>query len=185
MVVRLIFCYFRLYFHDFSIVGQKYVLGAKFYTEFDFSLSVRFSFWMNFPKFCLKTRRWRWIRWQNLIRQLTNTSARLLNCFLSIQDLYRNESFKIMRIYQRFAPLCERASIDEAYLDITEPVQKLFDEFRSRVSLSWILSFGFPLSLSSNTNSHNFYSCKPKCQMAFLEPSRAYLNDSKLLWQWW
>ena len=37
-------------------------------------------------------------------------------------ERYRLASESIMSIFQRFSPLCERASIDEAYLDLTERV---------------------------------------------------------------
>jgi DNA polymerase eta len=37
-------------------------------------------------------------------------------------ERYRRASEKIMSIIERFCPLCERASIDEAYIDITELV---------------------------------------------------------------
>ena len=38
-------------------------------------------------------------------------------------ERYRTASESIMSIFQRFSPLCERASIDEAYLDLTEQVE--------------------------------------------------------------
>ncbi len=44
---------------------------------------------------------------------------------------YRDESFKVLSIYQRFCPLVERASIDEAYLDLTAQVDKLYAQYQA------------------------------------------------------
>ena len=43
-------------------------------------------------------------------------------------EAYRIENYKILNIFKRFAPVVERASIDEAYLDITEVVNKKYEE---------------------------------------------------------
>ena len=37
---------------------------------------------------------------------------------------YRDASAEVMAVLQTFTDLCERASVDEAYLDLTERVQK-------------------------------------------------------------
>ncbi|KAK3244516.1 hypothetical protein CYMTET_45871 [Cymbomonas tetramitiformis] len=39
-------------------------------------------------------------------------------------ERYRRASVEIMAIFQRYTPLCERASIDEAYLDLTAQVEE-------------------------------------------------------------
>jgi len=44
-------------------------------------------------------------------------------------SLYRSESSRIHAIFRRFG-VCERASIDEAYIDISEPIGKLFARCR-------------------------------------------------------
>ncbi len=38
------------------------------------------------------------------------------------QERYRTENYKILDIFRRFTPLVERASIDEAYLDLSAVV---------------------------------------------------------------
>ena len=42
-------------------------------------------------------------------------------------DVYRKANFKILDIFRRYSPTVERASIDEAYLDLTEVVAKRFN----------------------------------------------------------
>eukprot|EP01084_Bolivina_argentea_P219487 372249_1 len=42
-------------------------------------------------------------------------------------DLYRKENFKILDIFRKFTLNVERASIDEAYMDLTDEVNKIYD----------------------------------------------------------
>ena len=44
-------------------------------------------------------------------------------CKVSLER-YRDESYKILNIFQRFTDTVERASIDEAYLDLTEVINQ-------------------------------------------------------------
>ena len=48
-------------------------------------------------------------------------------------DCYRKENFKILDIFRKFTSNVERASIDEAYLDLTDEVNKKFEsEYKHR-----------------------------------------------------
>eukprot|EP01083_Nonionella_stella_P054358 143489_1 len=42
-------------------------------------------------------------------------------------ELYREENFKILDIFRQFTPNVERASIDEAYIDLTDIVNQKYD----------------------------------------------------------
>jgi nucleotidyltransferase/DNA polymerase involved in DNA repair len=41
-------------------------------------------------------------------------------------ELYRSESNKIMKVIQEFSDQVEKASCDEAFIDITDEVEKLY-----------------------------------------------------------
>lgn len=41
-------------------------------------------------------------------------------------DIYRKENFKILDIFRKYSKTVERASIDEAYLDLTDEVNKKY-----------------------------------------------------------
>lgn len=44
---------------------------------------------------------------------------------------YREAGKEVANVLQRFTPLLERASVDEAYLDITDVVNKRFQEMNN------------------------------------------------------
>ncbi|KAG0625135.1 hypothetical protein M758_2G030400 [Ceratodon purpureus] len=43
-------------------------------------------------------------------------------------ERYRQASAKVFNIFRRYSKLCERASIDEAYLDVSEPVEEMLEK---------------------------------------------------------
>ena len=48
-------------------------------------------------------------------------------------DLYRKENFKILDIFRKYAKTVERASIDEAYLELTDEVNKIYKSEYSHI----------------------------------------------------
>ncbi|CAG9585817.1 unnamed protein product [Danaus chrysippus] len=68
-------------------------------------------------------------------------------CFRGKADItkYREAGKDVAKVLQRFTPLLERASIDEAYLDITDPVQKRIQSLDIRDINSDMLPNNFAL----------------------------------------
>lgn len=79
---------------------------------------------------------------------------------------YRNAGKQVAAVLQTFTPLMTRASVDEAYLDLTERVQnRLADmnkvSLRIPKSIVFFLFFFFP-KLNFNGNWNAFESCQLK-----------------------
>lgn len=52
-------------------------------------------------------------------------------------ERYRQASAKVLNIFRRYSKLCERASIDEAYLDVSEQVEEMLQ----KDSIDWEAEF--------------------------------------------
>jgi DNA polymerase eta len=71
-------------------------------------------------------------------------SRQLRNAGKVTLELYREESFKILHILERFG-VCQRASIDEAYIDLTPSVDAIYRQ--------WLKTPPLPPSASSLSTS--------------------------------
>src|SRR5690242_20589393 len=66
---------------------------------------------------------------------------------------YREESYKVLSVYRRFVPLVERASIDEAYLDLTSLVDTALNKYQKSIHSSTPNTAGTASASASSSSS--------------------------------